>query len=357
MPKELILGIETSCDDTSIAILEGNDGESSILALSQFSQEVLLKTWGGVVPEIAARFHLAKICPLIQQVLDHSQLTFSDLTAVGVTTKPGLLGPLLTGLNAAKTICMINELPLIPVNHLYAHVEAIHLTEKVNYPYLGLCVSGGHTLFFLVKSPTDMEVLGSTMDDAAGEAFDKGGKMLGLGYPAGKIIDDLAKEGDPLRFEFPIGLKGSKNATMSFSGLKTSLRQWIHKNEAPAADDQKMKDLCASYQKAIVDAIALKTRYAKALAKEKTGLDLPIVMGGGVACNSALRSGLKEKYGNVYYVAPKYCTDNGAMIANYAYRAKAELEIPYPKCLEVDARGRFIDRGEQLIKARKESRP
>lgn len=349
----LTIGIETSCDDTSIAIIRGESKvcPPEVLSFTYFTQETLLAKWGGVVPEIAARNHLMKLAPLIDQALKEAKVEMDEIDLIGVTTNPGLLGPLLTGLNSAKTLAMIYKKPIVAVNHLYAHLEAIHLSEEnFTYPYLGLLVSGGHSLYLLVNSPTEFEILGSTIDDAAGEAFDKGGKLLGLGYPAGRIIDERAKKGDATKFTFPIGMKSSGDARLSFSGVKTSLRQFTEKN--PDYQDH-MDDVCASYQKAIVDALMLKLRYAYQNAKEKTGVqNLPIVLGGGVACNSALRAALKKKYPNSFHVLPKYCTDNGAMIANYAFRIE-DQRVEFPKCLEMDARGRFVDKNQMLNEARK----
>lgn len=353
----IVLGIESSCDDTSLAILRGEAGAGTsnpeVLAHQSFSQEVLLKKWGGVVPEIAARNHMAKLTPLLDSVFESAQLDPSNIDLVGVTTHPGLLGPLLTGLNAAKGLALYYELPLLGVNHLYAHLEAIHLTQKVEYPYLGLLVSGGHSLFLRVNSPNDMSLLGSTIDDAAGEAFDKGGKLMGLGYPAGPLVDKLAAEGDSKRFEFPVGLKGSKDCSMSFSGLKTSLRQFLDMNPKFVHSGehieytQDLKDLCASYQAAITKALALKLKYAQLKNKRDVGRELPVVVGGGVACNSALRELLQTKTSEIYFVEPRYCTDNGAMIANYALRT-ADQAISFPDCLYVDARGKFINKNTQM---------
>ena len=337
----ITLGIETSCDDTSVCLLETNseDKQAKVLVHRSFSQEILLQKWGGVVPEIAARNHLAKVAPLIELAFDTAGISIHDLSQIGVTTHPGLLGPLLTGLNAAKTISLINKIPINPVNHLFAHLEAIHLTEKISYPYLGLLFSGGHSLFALVSSPTKFKILAGTVDDAAGEAFDKGGKMLGLDYPAGKIIDDLGKKGDKDKFKFPIGLSGSKDAKMSFSGVKTSLKTFIEKNKFNLKDPQFLNDTCASYQEAIVQAISDKTSEALNLLSDYK--DIPIVLGGGVACNSRLRSVLTENYEHFYCVKPAYCTDNGAMIANYAARTPENC-VPYPKCLKLDAKSRFV---------------
>lgn len=343
----LVLGIETSCDDTSVGILEFSQDKKPIVHfLKTFGQEDILKTWGGVVPEIAARNHLEKMTPLLKEAFKETQLKIDDIKAIGVTVVPGLLGPLLTGINAAKTLSMIHKLPIVPVNHLYAHLEAIHIDQDITYPYLGLLVSGGHTLFTWVTSPSQFEILGSTIDDAAGEAFDKGGKMLGLGYPAGKIIDDLSKNGNRDRFEFPIGLLSSKDARMSFSGIKTALRVHIEKH-SHILDDQNSQDFLdtvASYQEGIVNNLVFKTRYAKDIIKEKYKVkNYQMVVGGGVACNSRLREKLNEKYAQVHFVAPKFCTDNGAMIANFALR-NLENMVSYPDSLFLDARGKFIDK-------------
>jgi N6-L-threonylcarbamoyladenine synthase len=337
-----ILGIETSCDDTSICIIEETSGFPKILALKSFTQEEILKTWGGVVPEIAARNHLQKITPLLDSAFKEAKIEPQDIDAIGVTTLPGLLGPLLTGLNAAKTLSLIYQKPIIAINHLYAHLEAIHLTQSVSYPYLGLLISGGHTAFMWAENSMSFKILGSTIDDAAGEAFDKGGKLMHLGYPAGKLIDDLAKNGDKKAFDFPIGLRSSADARFSFSGLKTSLRVQIEKD--PSLIDRPNPDLCASYQDAIVRALLLKTRYAIKKVQEEFAIqDFPIVLGGGVACNSGIREAFSLKYKTCLFVEPKFCTDNGAMIANYALRTM-NSKIDFPKSLELDSRGRFLDK-------------
>lgn len=349
MKEKIVLGIETSCDDTSIALIKGDPEQlletPNLLAHQSFSQETMLARWGGVVPEIAARNHLEKITPLLDSCFQSAGLTIYDIDAVAVTTHPGLLGPLLTGINCAKTIAMIRQLPVLPVNHLYAHLEAIHLTTPLPYPYLGLLVSGGHSLYLKVTSPLDFEILGNTIDDAAGEAFDKGGKLLGLGYPAGKIIDDLAKSGDPKKYSFPVSMLDSGDAMLSFSGVKTALRNFIETEK-----DFKMEDVCASYQHAIVEALVRKLKKAQ----EKAGGNLPVVVGGGVACNSKLREVLATNVKNVHFVAPKFCTDNGAMIANYALRTFSEA-IPFPDCLALDARGQFVSKKEKLDQQRKHS--
>lgn len=328
----LILGIETSCDDTSVCLL---NEKKEILGELSFSQEILLKKWGGIVPEIAARNHLEKLFPLLEEVFAQAKKTPREVDLIGVTTHPGLMGPLLTGLNSAKSLALLFKIPIVPVNHIYAHLEAIQLVTEVKYPYLGLVVSGGHSLFFRVSSATNFAILGGTKDDAAGEAFDKAAKMLNLGYPGGKIIDDLAKKGDPTRYEFPIGLKNVASCDLSFSGVKTAIRNFSMEN--PKLSIQELSDVCASYQNAIISALVLKCGYAN---RE----NLPIVVGGGVACNSFLREQFPKKFKEVHFVPPKYCTDNGSMIANYALLAQ-ELAVPYPDCLKLDCKGSFFSKG------------
>lgn len=344
--NSIILGIETSCDDTSIGIIKTNNNSLSILSHISYDQDDILQKWGGVVPEISSRNHLEKMAPLLKESLQNAKIDMDDIDLIGVTTKPGLLGPLLTGLNCAKTVSLLIQKPIVPVNHLYAHLEAIHIDQEVSYPYLGLLVSGGHSVYFLVRNHNDFTVLGSTIDDAAGEAFDKGGKILGLGYPAGRIIDEKAKLGDPTKYQFPIGLLSSADARLSFSGLKTSLKVFLDKN--PDINlELEMNNICASYQNAIVKALMLKLRYALKKCDENFGIkNPPIVLGGGVAANSAIRYALKEKYSNSFFVTPKFCTDNGAMIANYA-RLSSKDAISFPECLSIDARGKFINKKDQ----------
>lgn len=331
-----------------------------ILANLAFGQEEILKHWGGVVPEIAARNHLLKITPLIESAFKEAKISPTQIDLISVTTMPGLLGPLLTGLNAAKTLALVFEKPIVPTNHLYSHLEAIHLTEQVSYPYLGLLVSGGHSIFFWVESKVKFHILGSTIDDACGEAFDKGGKMLGLGYPAGHIIDKLASFGNPKAIDFPIGLRASADARLSYSGLKTSLRNYIEArpkllNKKPTQhitlepEAQEFYDVCASYQDAIIRALLLKSRYALKTAKEKfaAGENIQIIIGGGVARNSGIRDAYAQKYPGTKFVSPEFCMDNGAMIANFA-RLNPELAIPFPDCLAMDARGKFIDKKDYI---------
>jgi N6-L-threonylcarbamoyladenine synthase len=267
-----------------------------------------------------------------------------DVDEVAVTTHPGLVGSLLTGINLAKTFALIQEKPIIPVNHLFAHLEAIHLTEKVSYPYLGLLVSGGHSAFFWVTAADQMELLGSTLDDAAGEAFDKGGKLLGVGYPAGRVIDDLAKNGDLKKYPFPISYMRDRPGKMSFSGLKTALRVKLEKMEEHEIK-QELTHLCAGYQEAIVQTLRVKTEeiIEKILGKDLKHFDSPIVLGGGVACNSRLRSVMQKHFKQVHFVKPLFCTDNAGMIAHYASRVPQQ-SVPFPECLKIDAQSRYVEK-------------
>lgn len=344
-----VLGIESSCDDTSIAIIEGEPGQSrpDVLVHQSYSQEHELKKWGGVIPEIAARNHLAKITPLLIDSFEKAQLKLQDIDLIAVTTHPGLLGPLLTGVSAAKGLALVAKKALFPANHLYAHLEAIHIDQNVSYPYLGLLVSGGHGLIVLVHSKDHFEILGSTIDDAPGEAFDKGGKLMGLGYPAGALIDKLAKKAKKKSYHFPFGLKNSNDYNFSFSGVKTSLRNMIEEHpELIQKDSDQLFDLCASYQTAIVDALVLKTMRAYRHIKTTYSQPLTLVVGGGVACNSLLREQLAlQKIDHLAIVSPKFCTDNAAMIANYGLRC-FEQAISYPECLNIDAKSRAIDKKE-----------
>lgn len=304
----------------------------------------MLKKWGGVVPELAARSHVEAIPPLLEVAFKESGLNPEDVTEIAVTTHPGLVGPLLTGINLGKTFSLMHSLPITPVNHLYAHLEAIHLTEKVSYPYLGLLVSGGHTAFWWVEAPDKMTILGTTLDDAAGEAFDKGGKLLGVGYPAGRIIDELARKGDPKKFSFPISYLRDRPGKMSYSGLKTALRVKLEKM-SPEEIQEHLPDLCASYQEAIVQTLRIKTEeiITKILEKSLKGFSTPIVVGGGVACNSRLREIMQASFKNVHFVKPIYCTDNAAMIAHWA-SLNPHHRISFPECLQVDARSRFVEK-------------
>lgn len=342
--RKIILGIETSCDDTSVCLMELTPAGQKILSLNSYNQDFLLSKWGGVVPELAARSHVKAIPPLLEVSFKEAGIKAEDIHEIAVTTHPGLVGSLLTGINLAKTLALVLEVPVVPVNHLFAHLEAIHLTEKVSYPYLGLLVSGGHTVFFWVTGPNKMDVLGNTLDDAAGEAFDKGGKILGVGYPAGKIIDELAVTGDAKKYTFPISYMRDRPGKMSYSGLKTALKVKLEKM-TPEEIKTELPHLCAGYQEAIVQTLRIKAEeiIEKILHLKVKNFETPIVIGGGVACNSRLREVMQKTFKNVHVVKPLFCTDNAGMVANWAARVP-ELAVPFPECLSLDAQSRYVEK-------------
>jgi N6-L-threonylcarbamoyladenine synthase len=298
----VILGLETSCDETAAALLTG-DGEvrSSVIA----SQAELHARYGGVVPEVASRHHLELIAPVIRDALAQADASLEDLEAVAVTQGPGLIGALLVGLSAAKALAWSRGLPLVAVDHLQGHVASLWLgDDPVEPPFVCLLASGGHTLLLDVEDHATFRVLGTTLDDAAGEAFDKGARLLGLGYPGGAAIDRLAREGDPDAYRFPVAKVPGLD--FSFSGLKTSLLYQV-RDLAPAELEERRADLAASYQRAIVRALAERV---EAAAREAGRERIAVV--GGVAANSELRARLAGAA-----LAPlAYCTDNAAMIAS-----------------------------------------
>jgi len=312
----VILAIETSCDETCAAVVEGSQIRSSIVA----SQAALHVRYGGVVPEIASRRHLELVGPAVRDALHGAGATFRDLRAVAVTAGPGLIGALLVGVSAAKAYAYAAGLPLIPVDHLHGHVASLYLQPlDLQPPFVCLLASGGHTMLLDVRERAGYTVLGTTLDDAAGEAFDKGARLLGLGYPGGREIDRLAAEGDPTAYDFPVARVPGLD--FSFSGLKTAL---LYKVRELSADElaARRADLAASYQRAIVRALV--ERLAAA------GGDRIAVVG-GVAANSELRAALPEAA-----LAPlALCTDNAAMIASAGRYIRP---VPYPDYLSLDAR-------------------
>jgi N6-L-threonylcarbamoyladenine synthase len=316
----LILGIETSCDETAAALVR-DDGE--ILSNVVSSQAELHARYGGVVPEVASRRHLELVTPVIREALAEGGATLTDVDRVAVTQGPGLIGALLVGLAAAKAIAWSRRLPLAPVDHLDGHVASLYLQpEPLEPPFLCLLASGGHTMLLDVRSHTERELLGSTLDDAAGEAFDKGARLLGLGYPGGREIDLLARDGDPAAHDFPVARVPGLD--FSFSGLKTALLYAVR-----GLDEEELgarrSDLAASYQQAIVRALVERVREAA----EQAGRNR-IAIVGGVAANSALRAALPEAT-----AAPlALCTDNAAMIASAARWTEA---VQYPRYLALDA--------------------
>jgi N6-L-threonylcarbamoyladenine synthase len=317
----LILGLETSCDETAAAVVTA-DGR--ILSNVVSSQADLHARYGGVVPEVASRRHLELVTPVVQEALAEAETSLDDIALVGVTSGPGLIGALLVGVAAAKAIAWARRLPLAAVDHLQGHVASLYLEpDPVEPPFLCLLASGGHTLLLDVQDHgSKPRVLGTTLDDAAGEAFDKGARLLGLGYPGGAEIDRIAREGDPLAYEFPVARVPGLD--FSFSGLKTALLYAVR--ELPADELQRRRaDLAASYQHAIVRALVERTRRAA----EETG-STRIAVVGGVAANSELRGALTEAT-----AAPlPLCTDNAAMIAS---AARFSNPIQYPGYLGLDA--------------------
>ena len=332
----MILAIETSCDDTCAAVVSG-EGEiaSNVIA----SQGLLHAQYGGVVPEIASRHHLELVDAVTADALERAGASLDQIDRVAVTRGPGLIGALLVGLSSAKALAATRELPLVPVDHLHGHVVASTLgPDPVETPYLCLVASGGHTFLARVDDPATYSILGQTLDDAAGEAFDKGARLLGLGYPGGPAVDRLAREGDPQAFDFPRSAPGELD--FSFSGLKTSLLYTIRDlggggARARAGDgaEARAADLAASYQRAIVDALVNRTR----TALEREGLER-LAIGGGVAANSELRAAVADLGVRAWIPPVELCTDNAAMIAGAA-RFLEPLE--YPDYLSLDAAARL----------------
>ncbi|HET7566624.1 MAG TPA: tRNA (adenosine(37)-N6)-threonylcarbamoyltransferase complex transferase subunit TsaD [Gaiellaceae bacterium] len=316
----MILGIETSCDETAAALVTA-DGHLRSSVVS--SQADLHARYGGVVPEVASRRHLELVTPVIREALAEADATLDDVERVAVTCGPGLIGALLVGLAAAKAIAWSRRLPLVPVDHLDGHVASLWLQpEPVEPPFLCLLASGGHTMLLDVRSHRERELIGTTRDDAAGEAFDKGARLLGLGYPGGREIDRLAREGDPAAYEFPVARV--PDLDFSFSGLKTALLYAV-RDLPPEELERRRADLAASYQRAIVRALVGRVREAV----ERTGRERVAVVG-GVAANSELRDSLPGAA-----LAPlALCTDNAAMIASAARYAEP---VPYPGYLGLDA--------------------
>ena len=324
----MILAVETSCDDTCAAVVEP-DGRirSNVVA----SQGLLHARYGGVVPEVASRHHLELIDAVLDDALETAGATLDDVTQVAVTRGPGLIGALLVGVSTAKAIAAARELPLVPVDHLHGHVVASTLgDDPIEPPFLCLVASGGHTFLARVEDPREYAVLGRTLDDAAGEAFDKGARLLGLGYPGGPALDKLAKQGDPEAFDFPRSLPGD-GLDFSFSGLKTALLYRVRDLGEEEAERRKA-DLAASYQRAIVDALVARVRQAM------TGESIErLAIGGGVAANSWLRDSVRELGADVHVPARELCTDNAAMIAG---AARFTPPLPYPEYLSLDATAR-----------------
>ena len=316
----MILGLETSCDETAAALVT-RDGEvrASVVA----SQAELHARYGGVVPEVASRRHLELVEPVVREALGQADARLEEVEAVAVTRGPGLIGALLVGVSAAKALAWSRRLPLAPVDHLHGHVAALYLRpEPLDPPFLALLATGGHTLLLDVQDRSGYRVVGRTRDDAAGEAFDKGARLLGLGYPGGAALDRLAREGDPEAYRFPVARVPGLD--FSFSGLKTALVYTVRELE-PDELERRRADLAASYQRAIVRALVERTRAA---AEELGAARVAVV--GGVAANSELRASLPDAT-----LAPlALCTDNAAMIAS---AARYVALVPFPDYLGLDA--------------------
>jgi N6-L-threonylcarbamoyladenine synthase len=310
----ILLAIESSCDETSAAVMVHGELRSNII-----STQLIHTEWGGVVPELASRAHQKSIIPVVQEALQKANINKNDLNAIAFTRGPGLLGALMIGTSFAKALALSLDIPLIDVNHMQAHVLAHFIEEpRPAFPFLCLTVSGGHTQLVWVKSALDMEIIGETMDDAVGEAFDKTAKLIGLPYPGGPLIDKLAKEGNPDRFPFPMGEMPGLN--FSFSGIKTSILYFLQKQVAmnPNFIEENKADICASVQKTLIEILLRKVKKAMV----QTGCK-QIAIAGGVSANSGLRTRIQEmgaKQGwEVYIPAFSYCTDNAGMIAMAAH--------------------------------------
>jgi N6-L-threonylcarbamoyladenine synthase len=305
--QAIILGIESSCDETGVALYSAEKG---LIAHALHSQVDLHAVYGGVVPEIASRDHIRMLLPLIQQVMDEAGIKKPD--AIAYTAGPGLVGALMVGGGMANGLGLAWDCPVIAVHHMEGHLLAPMLEENApEFPFLALLVSGGHTLLIAVRQLGEYEILGTTLDDAAGEAFDKTAKLLGLGYPGGPLLAALAEGGNDTAYAFPRPMLNKPTLDFSFSGLKTAVMLEVRKAEASGEIEARRKDIAASFQRAAVD-----TLVGKALkAAEAQGLDR-IVVAGGVGANRLLRSEIAERFsGEVFYPRFEFCTDNGAMIA------------------------------------------
>lgn len=311
----LVLGLETSCDETAAALVE--DGRR-VLSDVVSTQVDIHRRWGGVVPELASRNHIVQVMPVIHEALTRAQKTLDDVDLIAVTSGPGLIGALLVGLQVAKGLSLATGKPFVGANHLEGHLLAIRLIEEApEPPFLGLVVSGGHTSLYDVQAYGRYRLVGSTRDDAAGEAYDKTARILGLPYPGGLPIDQLAQKGDPEAIRFPRALPGD-NFDVSFSGLKTAVLHHVQKHGLPQG--QALADLCASFQEAVADVLSKKLVAAARRLGHKQ-----LVLCGGVAANSRLRALCRERAGerglNMFLPPVRLCTDNGAMIAVAGYEA------------------------------------
>lgn len=324
---QYILAIESSCDETSVAVLKnGKELLSNIIA----SQVESHKRFGGVVPEVASRHHVEVITTCIEDALSEAEIVASDLDAVAVTYGPGLVGALLVGMAAAKAFAWAHGLPLIPVNHMAGHLMAAREVEELEYPLLALLVSGGHTELVYVTAPGEYHIVGETRDDAVGEAYDKVGRVMGLTYPAGREIDELAHKGQDV-YQFPRAMIKEDHLEFSFSGLKSAFIN-LHHNAQQKGEDLVLEDLCASFQAAVLDILLVKTKKALERYPVKT-----LVVAGGVAANQGLRERLAEEIRDVKVIIPplRLCGDNAGMIA---YAAAVEYDKGNFASLDLNAK-------------------
>ncbi len=319
---QLILAVETSCDDTSVAVVR-HDG--FVLSLCSAHQDLVHRPFGGIVPEIASRNHTEQLLPLIERALSEARVGWDSIDGLAVTSRPGLIGSLIVGLVTVKTLALAKNLPFVGVNHLEAHLLAPFLSDKdhsppktFDFPYLALAISGGHTHLYEVRALNDYWVLGQTVDDAAGEAFDKFAKMVGLGFPGGVQVDRLAQQGDPRAFEFPRPKSREENFDFSFSGLKTAAQRMVQQMD-PLEVKNHLADLCASYQEAIVDSLLSKLKRAvEKVPKSGDSSPWSVVLTGGVSANSRLREAARlwaeDRGVHLVVPPPRFCTDNAAMV-------------------------------------------
>lgn len=324
MSDRYILAIESSCDETSVAVLKN---ESELLSNIIASQVESHKRFGGIVPEVASRHHVEVITTCIEDALVEAGVSAQELTAVAVTYGPGLVGALLVGLSAAKAFAWANGLPLIPVNHMAGHLMAAREEKQLTYPLLALLVSGGHTELVYVSAPGDYHIVGETRDDAVGEAYDKVGRVMGLSYPAGREVDELAHQGKDV-YDFPRAMIKEDNLDFSFSGLKSAFIN-LHHNASQKDEELVLEDLCASFQASVMDVLITKTKKALSLYPVET-----LIVAGGVAANKGLRERLAQDIKDVDVIVPplRLCGDNAGMIAlaaavEYDLNHKANLDL------------------------------
>lgn len=319
-----ILAIETSCDETSAAVIT-----KGVVCSNIISSQYIHNKYGGVVPEIASRSHLKAISIVITDALEKANLDMSQINAIAVTTEPGLIGSLVVGSNFAKGLSLRYNFPVVPVNHIEGHLFSGFINNvDLRFPFIALVVSGGHTILFEVYSFNSYEIIGQTLDDAAGEAFDKTAKLIGLSYPGGPLIDKFAKQGNPKKYSFPRPLINSGDFNFSFSGLKTSVRYFIAKNFPDGVPENEFPDICASVQEAIVEVLV-----SKAISSAKSKNIMQIVVAGGVSANSRLREKLRAdaKIEKIEVFIPdfQYCMDNAAMIGFIAEKKIEEKGLSY----------------------------